>query len=109
MRRKSFDALVSAGGVLLAIVLVAAGALAGGLALLDVSLRVSHPPSRLEAVVFQVVGAYAVLFGTIKIVTDAYDPFDTFLGAFGIVAGTMVVRWVYGRRRIARPIPSEDG
>ncbi len=78
--------------------LVAVGALAAGVAVAWGTVAPPGIPSRAEAMVLSAVGTYAVLLGTIKIVTDPYDPFDTFLGAMAVVAGALLLRWASSRR-----------
>ncbi|HLY76406.1 MAG TPA: hypothetical protein VKT21_00805 [Thermoplasmata archaeon] len=87
----------------LADMLVAVGALAAGVAVAWGTARPPGVPSRPEAIVLSVVGTYAVLLGTIKIVTDPFDPFDTFLGAMAVVAGALLLRGASSRRHRSAP------
>ena len=77
--------------------LVAAAALAAGLAMGGLLVAPDRNPSRGARLVVLVVAVYAIPLGTIKILTDVYDPFDTFLGASAVIAGAILLRWALVR------------
>lgn len=82
--------------------LVTAGTLASGLAMWGLTRGRAWVPSRKERTVLAAVAWYAIAAGVLKIVTDPYDPFDTFLSASAIIAGGFVLQTLRQGRSMPR-------
>lgn len=74
--------------------LVTAGCLGAAIVMVGSLRRPSNPPRGRVRFGGFAVALYGILVGTVKIVTDPLDPFDTFLSALAILAGALVVRWL---------------
>ena len=73
--------------------LLAVVVLAAGLAWLVLRLSPDRSPSRLIRGGSMALATFAVPLGAIKVISDFYDPFDTFLACMGILAGALLLRW----------------
>jgi hypothetical protein len=80
--------------------LVAAAGLLSGFALGGTLARPGASLTRPLRGLLDVVAGYSILLGALKIVTDPYDPFDTFLGAFAVVASVILLRWIWTRTHV---------
>jgi hypothetical protein len=78
---------------------VSISVLLAGLALFRASLAPDRSPSALSRVVFWIIAISAIPLGVAKIVSDFYDPFDTFLAAVGIISAALIFRWMFERVR----------
>jgi hypothetical protein len=62
-----------------------------------------RPLSRPLRGIVVLVAVYAIPFGLLKIFLDFYDPFDTFMAVTAIVAGALLLRWLFGRPSSSQP------
>ncbi|MCI4347809.1 MAG: hypothetical protein L3J97_04225 [Thermoplasmata archaeon] len=72
---------------------IAVVVLFAGVVWLVLSRSPTRSPSGLIRGVSFLLAALALPLGALKVISDFYDPFDTFVACLGIVAGALLFRW----------------